>query len=71
MRRSTKTKHIYNIVTGISICYFNFGIKTVHPVAACLVTWTTIHLLGPSPTMVGVNFVFNMVSRLMIIWRMI
>lgn len=58
VKRSVEIKHIFNVVSGLLIVYYNFGFDAGHSLATIIASWTIMKLLGPTRTMVAVNFTF-------------
>lgn len=62
--KSANLQHIYFILTGFALGFFNYGLDTFHSIFTVLVTYLTMILFKGSNIMVGFTFVFNMVYLL-------
>nr|CAD7202608.1 unnamed protein product [Timema douglasi] len=58
--KSTLHQHIFFIVSGLSIGYFNYGWEVLHSMASILVTYTVLFTMGGSLISVAITFIFSM-----------
>lgn len=56
--------HLYNIVTGVSIAYFNFGPQFFHSLICVLVQFLILRLMGRTVTAIITSYCFQMVYLL-------
>lgn len=54
------TQHLFFLITGLALSYWNCGWETLHSVFAALFTYLTLMLLGGTAAGVAVTFLFNM-----------
>uniref|UniRef100_A0A8C6YSW3 Uncharacterized protein n=1 Tax=Nothoprocta perdicaria TaxID=30464 RepID=A0A8C6YSW3_NOTPE len=52
--------HLYNVLTGLSIAYFNFGMQFFHSLICVLVQFLILRLMGRTVTAVFTTFFFQM-----------
>lgn len=58
--KNQSLQHIYFVVTGLGLGYWNYGFEVFHSVFAVFFTFLTLLILGGTSTSVAVTFVFNM-----------
>nr|XP_022910808.1 lysophospholipid acyltransferase 5-like [Onthophagus taurus] len=54
------SQHLYFIITGFLLGYFNYGFDICHALIAIVFTYLTLTFLGSSSLCVGTVFLFNM-----------
>ncbi|XP_054153943.1 lysophospholipid acyltransferase 5-like [Oppia nitens] len=54
------TKHIYYTLCGLFLCYYNYGINTIHSFVSCIFVWTVLTLIGPKRKAIALNLTFCM-----------
>uniref|UniRef100_A0A8C3DWK1 Lysophospholipid acyltransferase 5 n=1 Tax=Corvus moneduloides TaxID=1196302 RepID=A0A8C3DWK1_CORMO len=52
--------HLYNVFTGLSIAYFNFGMQFFHSLICVLIQFLILRLMGRTITAVITTFLFQM-----------
>lgn len=52
--------HVFNISTGLGICYFNYGFDIYHSILAIVATFILIRVLGPSRNLRLASFAYHM-----------
>lgn len=63
--KEANVQHIYFLLSGLGLGFFNYGFDILHPVLAVLVTYATVLLFNRSAVSVAITFVFNMTYLLM------
>lgn len=53
-------QHIYFIISGLALGFFNYGIDIVHTVDAVLFTFVLLKFSGGTEASVAISFIFNM-----------
>ncbi|KFV86538.1 Lysophospholipid acyltransferase 5, partial [Struthio camelus australis] len=59
-QKETYLIHLYNVFTGLSIAYFNFGMQFFHSLLCVLVQFLILRLMGRTITAVFTSFFFQM-----------
>ncbi|KAK2161294.1 hypothetical protein LSH36_119g08092 [Paralvinella palmiformis] len=60
--KSTTYQHLYFIVSGILLGYFNFGTDVIHSVINILLNYAILLIWNGTRISVGLSFVINLVS---------
>ncbi|KAK5638729.1 hypothetical protein RI129_013024 [Pyrocoelia pectoralis] len=63
--KEANLQHIYFLLSGLGLGFFNYGYDISHPVLAVLVTYATVKLFDRSAVSVALTFIFNMTYLLM------
>ncbi|CAG2118504.1 unnamed protein product, partial [Medioppia subpectinata] len=53
-------KHLYYTSCGLFLCYFNYGIDTIHSVVNCLFVYIVLTYIGPKRSAIALNLTFCM-----------
>ncbi|XP_029875294.1 LOW QUALITY PROTEIN: lysophospholipid acyltransferase 5 [Aquila chrysaetos chrysaetos] len=59
-QKETYLIHLYNVFTGLSIAYFNFGMQFFHSLLCVLIQFLILRLMGRTITAVFTTFFFQM-----------
>ncbi|NXX50241.1 MBOA5 acyltransferase, partial [Tricholaema leucomelas] len=59
-QKETYLIHLYNIFTGLSIAYFNFGMQFFHSLLCVLIQFLILRLMGRTVTAIFTTFCFQM-----------
>ncbi|NXI52192.1 MBOA5 acyltransferase, partial [Chloroceryle aenea] len=59
-QKETYLIHLYNVFTGLSIAYFNFGMQFFHSMLCVLIQFLILRLMGRTITAVFTTFFFQM-----------
>uniref|UniRef100_A0A1B0CHD0 Lysophospholipid acyltransferase 5 n=2 Tax=Lutzomyia longipalpis TaxID=7200 RepID=A0A1B0CHD0_LUTLO len=57
-------QHIFMIISGMTICLFNYGSDVYHSILAILATYILIKVLGPTKKLMIASFAFHMTHLL-------
>ncbi|KAK6638461.1 hypothetical protein RUM43_006728 [Polyplax serrata] len=66
--KAPNLQHIYFIVCGLGLCYFNYGWDTLHSVAAVSITYGVLKVLGGNLTSLLIVFTYTMLHLLIGYW---
>ncbi|XP_052286227.1 lysophospholipid acyltransferase 5-like [Dreissena polymorpha] len=58
-RNPPVVQHVFFILTGLAICYFNFGFDTIHSITNVVLIWLLLQICGGTKWSVAVGFVLN------------
>lgn len=59
VKQHKQYRHLYFILTGLDIAFFNFGLSLYHNIIPAFVIYLTTKILGPGKDNAIVTFVFN------------
>uniref|UniRef100_A0A663F1T5 Lysophospholipid acyltransferase 5 n=1 Tax=Aquila chrysaetos chrysaetos TaxID=223781 RepID=A0A663F1T5_AQUCH len=70
-QKETYLIHLYNVFTGLSIAYFNFGMQFFHSLLCVLIQFLILRLMGRTITAVFTTFFFQMVKLSFLLHRFV